>query len=292
MRNGWKFGSATVSFGRNVRLSQLFIITNMNADKPFIFISCGQFSSREKSLGMQIKAKIEQLTSFDGYFAEDQRSVNGLVANILERLYNCSGFIAVMHPRGVVTDDAGATTVRASIWVEQEIAIAALVQQLVRKSQDEFPVAAYVHQSIKREGIRTLLHLNPVSFEKDDLILEDLSQRLPGWVPERTKALQNLRDERIQQQILSLSPEHIEALKILTLDGATSDAAVLHQLHLIGLARTHVSILEGLANASNLIQPVPGQVRDRVRRTFEMWEIKPEARQALERHFTQNEKKT
>ena len=128
----------------------------MSAEKPFIFISCGQYSSREKDLGTQIKATVEQLPSFGGYFAEAQSSVNGLVANILERLYNCAGFIAVMHPRGDVKDDHGSTTVRASVWMEQEIAIAATIQQLVRKNQDEFRVAAYIHQSINREGIRLL----------------------------------------------------------------------------------------------------------------------------------------
>ncbi len=241
---------------------------------------------------MKIKTTIEQLTSFDGYFAEDQSSVNGLVANILERLYNCSGFIAVMHPRGRVVDDLGVATVRASVWVEQEIAIAAVIQQFVRGTQGELPVAAYVHQSVKREGIRTLLHLNPVSFETDDRVLEDLGERLPGWAPSESSALQNLRYKRVQDQIRSLSPEHIEALRILTLDGPTSDANALRQIKLKGLAQNHAGIFEGLANASNLIQPVPGQSRDRLSRTYEMWEVKGELKGALERHFTEDAGKT
>ena len=57
------------------------------------------------------------------------------------------------------------TTVRAFVWIEQEIAIVAMIQQLVRNNRDEPPVAAYIHQSIKMEGIRTLLHLNPSPFE-------------------------------------------------------------------------------------------------------------------------------
>jgi hypothetical protein len=73
--------------------------------KPFVFISCGQSSSHEKKLGLDIKKAIEELTTFEAYFAEDQSSANGLVANILERLYHCAGFVVVMHPRGEVKDD-------------------------------------------------------------------------------------------------------------------------------------------------------------------------------------------
>jgi hypothetical protein len=263
----------------------------MSWDKPFIFISCGQYSPQEKSLGLQIKAMIERLTPFEGYFAEAQSSLSGLVADILERLYHCSGFIAVMHPRGVVRDDKETITIRGSIWIEQEIAIAAMIQQLIRKNQDELPVAAYLHQSINREGIRTLLHLNPISFEKDELILEDLGRRLTKWTPSRTTALRSLRDNRVQEEIRGLSLEHVSALRILTLDGPTSDANALRQLQKRGLAQNYVSILPGFAHTSNLIQPVPGQVRDRLTHTYEMWEVKAEYKQALERYFAENPEK-
>jgi len=255
-------------------------------DKPFIFISCGQYLPREKSLGLQIKAMIEELTSFDGYFAEDQSSVNGLVANILERLYNCAGLIAVMHPRGNVTDDQSNTSVRASVWIEQEIAMAALIQQLVRKNQEELPVAAYIHRSIKLEGIRTLLQLNPVSFENDDLVIRDLRQKLPKWLPSQSTAIKTLREQKFRETMRHLSPENIEALRILTIDGPTSDYNGLRQLQQKGLAQNYAALFGGLANTCNLIQPVPGQqgrIDDQ-----RMWEIKTEAKEFLERYFTEN----
>jgi hypothetical protein len=146
-----------------------------------VFISCGQYQDGEKRLGLAIKKLIEELTPYEGYFAEDQSSLNGLVTNILDRLYNCVGFICVMHPRGTVTDDVGFTSVRASVWIEQEIAMIAMIQQFVRKDKDYLKVAAYSHVSIKREGIRTLLHLNPLEFENDEFILADLRRKLPTW---------------------------------------------------------------------------------------------------------------
>jgi hypothetical protein len=243
-------------------------------DKPLIFISCRQYFPHEKSLGLQIKAMIEELTPFVGYFAEDQSSVNGLVANILERLYTCAGFIAVMHPRGRVTDELGATTVRASLWIEQEIAIVALIQQLVRKNREELPVAAYVHQSIKMEGIRTLLHLNPLTFEKDDVVITDLRQRLSKWVPSQSVALKSLRDQKFREKMGMLNPESLEALRILTLEGPTSDYNALRQLKMKGLAANYAGVFEGLANTSNLVQPVPGQ-HERIYGEHRIWAIKP-----------------
>lgn len=72
-------------------------------------------------------ASIEELKSFEGYCAEAQSRVNGLVVKILERLYSCAGFIAVKHPRGDVVNDQGQHTVRASVWIEQEIAMTAMI---------------------------------------------------------------------------------------------------------------------------------------------------------------------
>lgn len=268
------------SFGYNPRMTPM--------TKPFIFISCGQYLHEEKRLGMQIKTLVEELTPFDGYFAEDQSSVNGLVANILERLYNCAGLIAVMHPRGSVTDDHGIASVRASVWIEQEIAIAAIIQQVIRKDREELQSAAYVHKTIRREGIRTLIQLNPVPFENDDLIIADLRQKLPTWRGSQSTALRNLRFNEYRGRMRLLCPEHVEALRILTLDGQTNDYIALGKLREKGLATNWGGLFEGLANTSNLIQPVPSQPH-RIFPDKKMWEIKPEAKEVLEQYFVENQ---
>lgn len=75
----------------------------MAINKNKIFISCGQRTDEEKQLGNQIRQLILDETSFEPYFAEYQTTLDGLTNNIFSELYNCSGFIAVMHKRGNIS---------------------------------------------------------------------------------------------------------------------------------------------------------------------------------------------
>jgi hypothetical protein len=253
----------------------------MAPTEPFVFISCGQYLPHEKQLGFDIKKAIEELTPFQAYFAEDQSSANGLVANILERLFHCAGFVMVMHPRGEVKNDLGHIHVRGSLWIEQEIAIVSLIQHFVRKDT-EIKIAAYVHQSIKREGIRELIHLNPIPFDRDDVILPDLRSRLPNWQLSATAAIKTQRWERWEEGMRRLRPEDIEALRILTLDGPANDAAVTPRLKRMGLAQNWYVVLPELTTNSPFVQVVPGQPPARRQRDGErMYEIKSEAKEFL-----------
>jgi hypothetical protein len=148
---------------------------------PLIFVSCGQSTPTERQLGQAIAKLVEQKTGCTAYFAENQTSLEGVTENILRRLNDAVGFIAIMHPRGDVTnprDRSEPASVRASVWVEQEIAIAAFISQALDRPMQ---VRSYVHESIKREGLRDKLHLNPVHFQDDSEILDDLASFLPSW---------------------------------------------------------------------------------------------------------------
>jgi hypothetical protein len=192
-----------------------------------------------------------------------------------------------MHPRGTVTDEKGDATVRASVWIEQEIAMAALVQQLVRREKNDLKVAAYVHYSIKMEGIRTLLHLNPIPFEKDEFILADLRARLPEWKLSQSASIKNLRWRQYEEQVGKLQPEHMEGLRILVLEGPSNDNNVLNRIKQKGLASSWAGLFEGLFNSSGFIQPVSGQPPANRQRSGErMWQIKPEALDFLEYYFS------
>jgi hypothetical protein len=49
------------------------------ADKPLIFVSCGQYHSNEKQLGNDICSLLAELRpDTSPYFAEDQSTVDGL----------------------------------------------------------------------------------------------------------------------------------------------------------------------------------------------------------------------
>src|SRR5713226_5158443 len=79
-----------------------------------IFISCGQYAAAERSLGQSICDLVKHVTSFEPYFAENQRTLDDLSKNIFGALDGCSGFIAVMHHRGNAATPHG-TTIRGSV---------------------------------------------------------------------------------------------------------------------------------------------------------------------------------
>lgn len=142
-----------------------------------IFISCGQYTPAEKQLGKQISEMVRTLTDCVPFFAEEVQDLNGLDTNILNALHDCVGFITVLHPRGEIRRPNG-SVVRASVWIEQEIAIATYIQRVEKRT---LPIIAFKHKSVGREGLRDLLHLNPFEFSDETEILVELPKRLVAW---------------------------------------------------------------------------------------------------------------
>jgi hypothetical protein len=147
-------------------------------EKQIIFVSCGQRTSQEKQLGSAVCELVRRLTSFNPYFAEFQSNLGGLNENIIDHLEKMTGIITILHPRGDVHHGGEQCGVRASVWVEQEIAIAAYIQRTTKKS---LLTAAYVHSTVTLEGLRTLLHLNPLKFDSEADIIRSLESKLPTW---------------------------------------------------------------------------------------------------------------
>ena len=67
---------------------------------------------------------------------------------------------------------------RGSVWIEQEIGIAAFLRQMLGR---DIQVIAFVEAGVKMEGIRELLHLNPREFRTNDEVLSRLEVELPSW---------------------------------------------------------------------------------------------------------------
>src|SRR6266700_1481487 len=143
-----------------------------------IFVSCGKYTQAEKSLGKAIVRMTKTITGFETFFAEEVQDLNGLDSNILGALRECAAFITVMHPRGKIKRPDGSIQIRASVWIEQEIAIATYIQRVEKRP---LPVIAFVHESVGREGIRDLLHLNPISFADESEVLAALPKLLEAW---------------------------------------------------------------------------------------------------------------
>lgn len=147
-------------------------------EEEVIFISCGQVTPEEIELGQAVVSLVTELTPFKPYFAENQNSLEGVTENILKALGKSVGLIAVMHPRGEVRGLEDEKHDRASVWIEQEIAIAAFISQALNRN---LYVAVYEHMQVKREGLRDKLHLNPVRFSSHDEVVNALRKILPQW---------------------------------------------------------------------------------------------------------------
>lgn len=149
-----------------------------NAKGGLIFVSCGQFAPAEVDLGNRVCALVRDLTDHEPYFAENQNSLEALTKHILGALDRAVGLIVILHPRGAVTFQNASERVRASVWIEQEIAIAAFITQILKRP---LRIAPYIHADVKREGMREQLQLNAVSFTDDNDVLQHLRDLLPSW---------------------------------------------------------------------------------------------------------------
>src|SRR6266436_6620260 len=140
-----------------------------------VFISCGQYTEEEKELGKQACELVKTLTPFDGYFAQNQTTLKALSENVLRRLYESVGLIVIMHHRGKIE---GRDITRASVWIEQEVAMATLMEQILRRP---LHVALFIQRGIALEGIRQQIQLNPIQSTNSDEVVAHLRETLPTW---------------------------------------------------------------------------------------------------------------
>lgn len=167
----------------------------MTADgRRIVFISCGQYVEEERQLGKALADLVEAKTPFRGYFAENQMSFEAVTQNILAALNDCAGFVAVIHRRGEVST-LGSKHNRGSVWVEQEIAIAAFLVQVMQK---KIPVALYIQNGIKREGLREQVLLNPVTFQTGEDVVKHFTTLLDGGVFSARPVIQQTAEQLVQ----------------------------------------------------------------------------------------------
>jgi len=167
-----------------------------------VFISCGQRTDDEKQLGKQIQSLVKQLTTFEPYFAEFQNTLEGLTKNIFSELFNCVGFITVMHRRGIIETK---NIQRASVWVEQEIAIAAFIREVLAK---KIEVIALSETGILLEGVRAQLLLNPYEFTNNSEAINYIRGEIIKWPSMYVEAKNLSLSLRYEEKLIT--PERLE----------------------------------------------------------------------------------
>lgn len=88
-----------------------------------IFVSCGQRTPAEISLGKRVAEIIDNELGFKAHFAEDVHDLAGLNDSIYKALAQCSGMVAFLHDRGEFVDKKGQSSHVCSTWINQEIAV-------------------------------------------------------------------------------------------------------------------------------------------------------------------------
>lgn len=144
-------------------------------ERRTIFVSCGQYTKEERELGKGVCELIDESTPFKGYFAQNQTTLQALSENVLRWLYESVGLVVIMHHRGKVE---GRDLIRASVWIEQEIAIATMMEQILHRP---LRVALFIQRGIAIEGIRQQLQLNAVEFNTGDEVIARLREVLRTW---------------------------------------------------------------------------------------------------------------
>ncbi len=168
---------------------------------------------------------VRTLTDLEPFFAEEVQDLNGLDTNILHALRNCVAFITVMHPRGAIRRPDGSTLFRASVWIEQEIAIATYIQRAENRS---LPIIAFKHKSVGREGIRDLLHLNPIEFTDEAEVLAELPKRLESWKSLKPSGI----ELRLTSRALRQQNGHAISMLETTLVNETNDRIESYELEI------------------------------------------------------------
>lgn len=258
--------------------------------KHVIFVSCGQYTPQERKLGTDVSELVREHTSCEPYFAQYQNSLDGFTRNILRALDRARALIAIMHPRGVVKFPNGSEQVRGSVWIEQEIAMAAYITQIIERP---IKIAPYIHADICREGMRDQLQLNAKPFKDDAEVLEDLRTILPQW--EQDLHLASPEDEIeydrwafVKAEIDKLNVSQRETMRLLLQGGSMTDYTAIQKLGAIARQESLASVLPGLQLTSALIRLAPGQPSSRRPEYDHQFEIKPELLSLVHRYFKEH----
>jgi hypothetical protein len=204
----------------------------MTMRKKRIFISCGQRLPEEKSFGLEIQKLINE--NMDGFFAEAAHDAADLNTFLFRELQNCDGFVAAMQKRGKVTYSKSRAHYRASVWVQQEIAILHYRSFPLGRP---IPMRIYLERGIESEGLTKFSMINPIPFEDNKIVLEDLAKWLQGSTFDKPAALAR-REDLFRRRIRAYTENHWLLLELIAAHSRNPGDSIDHAILLNDFAAT------------------------------------------------------
>ena len=144
--------------------------------KKRIFISCGQITQDEKWFGQELGELLDKHNMI-GFFAEEAHEPTDLYSYLFRELQHCDGYIAVLQNRGEVRYDNFDPIQRASVWIQQEIAVIFYRCFLLGRL---LPVRVFMERGLRREGFITVSISNPIEFDDKKEVFDYLNTWLKG----------------------------------------------------------------------------------------------------------------
>ena len=146
--------------------------------KKLIFVSCGQLTDGEKTLGTLLKSVIDETPGFEAYFAQTVHDLDALAKHVFDSLRRCAGAVVILQDRGVVLGTDGVKWGhRSSVWVNQEIAILAYRQFFEAR---KIPVISFADPEVRLEGAMTSLIINARPLRS----AHDVASQVQAWLGE------------------------------------------------------------------------------------------------------------
>lgn len=184
-----------------------------------IFVSCGQETDEEISLGRDIITTIGNHKGMEGFLAQDVYSPEDLNRAVFEAMKTCDALFAVMHKRGGVTYRNYPVIHRSSVWIQQEIAILCYRRYL---QGSHVPIRVYAERGILLEGVMKTSIVNPIIFEKREQLLKGLNAWLNGPEFDEDPILAR-RDSLFQRRVQNLREHHWLILELIAAHSSGSE---------------------------------------------------------------------
>ena len=181
-------------------------------DKISIFVSCGQRTPEEISLGKRIKEVIDAEPGFIAYYAETVQNLASLNSDVYAALSRCSGVVIILHKRGIFTDNDRNPTPTSSIWINQEIAILSYRQFYESR---EIPILAFKEVSVNLSGAMTFMILNPRPINSE----EDVVAEVKTWL--KSESFGSGNTDIFEEKWSAITDEQRKFLVCLIDEGAT-----------------------------------------------------------------------